>query len=1008
MKKTEIQMTLKKGADEGMRSVPSPIIPPKRAKANPNHGQPAPDSVAYAFPSQTPPIFVRKMRNAAVGTGCDIRLKVAVAGDPQPSLYWYHNDDLLNMDNQEYGGLWIRDCKPSDAGLYTCIANNYLGEARSSAVLAVLDLGEDSETTEDEGGDPVETKEGSRGLQDQALHSEDRMMDSWGEGLQEISKPTRSKSEDFLRESPPQALPPPSPKIIKRPSNSPMPSRSGSAPNTPLTPRKKVVVPTDYQDTVPSEFEEKVKHPKSSAMSQSSNQDSRPQTPVSVTECSRKEHQSRPSPKLTRASSKIFEKVRGFEEKRRSYDHEGSISGRSWAGFNRAGSVDSDDAGSRLGISRESSREDLREALKEEAAERRSMFKQRAASLEDCRPRTTQKVQEIENKFTEELQRIKKLVGKPHMKKSFSTEQLSLRARGRQPLTKIEPLPPQILQKLQERERARQEKEQKEAEQPIEVAPPKSPRTPLQEQARQRQPSPLPEEIEHPSMSSITISRLGEVAATPESMQLADLPGQRPTRQVNQVSPVREIVQRSPSPAKMQIQRAYDLSTNRQQRAESPNRNVVEMTLRKVERRPESPLVQRVSRMQESQDIQASPAQKAPKEELSGRKTPVEVALRKIEHRPESPLIQKKATMVQERPTQPPQNPPRLVTSSANVPVPQTEEKMEVELTKSAPRQAPKLSIPTIIVEEEPMEGVPIGPDMSKKANGSKGGQTQRTRGKGRRTRPMSPDLDSSDDSYVSAEEDPLEAPLFEFPLKDTVVTAGTEVLLRVIIVGTPLPEVTWRRDNIEILNSPYYAVKVEGEQYSLLIKCTKPSDAGMYCVTAANEAGKASSSATLSIIPEPVQEPQGNLGVPRDISSPITSDEEYLSPLEEGMDFGGSNSREIVDTRFKEPPAFQVTMNDQAVIEGQEVTMSVRISGQPKPMLYWLRDRVTIKTDLRHTVREAEDGTFEMTIKSAQKSDTGVYTCKIINEYGTKQCESKLEVKGTGSTVVGCIFPSP
>ncbi|KAJ8012454.1 hypothetical protein DPEC_G00042950 [Dallia pectoralis] len=140
MKKTEIQMTLKKGADEGARSVPSPVIPPKRAKANPNHSQP--DSGTYAFPTQTAPMFVRKMRNAAVGTGCDIRLKVAVAGDPQPALYWYHNDDLLNMDNQEYGGLWIRDCKPSDAGLYTCIANNCLGEARSSAVLAVLDLGE--------------------------------------------------------------------------------------------------------------------------------------------------------------------------------------------------------------------------------------------------------------------------------------------------------------------------------------------------------------------------------------------------------------------------------------------------------------------------------------------------------------------------------------------------------------------------------------------------------------------------------------------------------------------------------------------------------------------------------------------------------------------------------------------------------------------------------------------------------------------------------------------------
>lgn len=59
------------------------------------------------------------------------------------------------------------------------------------------------------------------------------------------------------------------------------------------------------------------------------------------------------------------------------------------------------------------------------------------------------------------------------------------------------------------------------------------------------------------------------------------------------------------------------------------------------------------------------------------------------------------------------------------------------------------------------------------------------------------------------------------------------------------------------------------------------------------------------------------------------------------------------------------------------------------------LRDRVTVKTGPRHIVREKEDGTFEMTVKSAVRSDSGIYTCKIINEYGTKQCEGKLEVKG-------------
>lgn len=55
----------------------------------------------------------------------------------------------------------------------------------------------------------------------------------------------------------------------------------------------------------------------------------------------------------------------------------------------------------------------------------------------------------------------------------------------------------------------------------------------------------------------------------------------------------------------------------------------------------------------------------------------------------------------------------------------------------------------------------------------------------------------------------------------------------------------------------------------------------------------------------------------------------------------------------------------------------------------------MTIKTGPRHIVRETENGNCEMIIKSAVKSDAGVYTCKIINEYGTKQCEGKLEVKG-------------
>uniref|UniRef100_A0AAV2K191 Ig-like domain-containing protein n=1 Tax=Knipowitschia caucasica TaxID=637954 RepID=A0AAV2K191_KNICA len=1099
-------MTLKKGPPEEATAPPSPLVPPKRSKAEHSPGASA-------------PVFTRKMRNAAVGTGCDIRLKVCVSGDPQPSLYWYHNEDLLDMENQEYGGLWIRDCKPTDAGLYTCIANNHQGEARSSAVLAVLDLGEESESEEEDGEE----------LEERA----DSVMDTAAD------VDPQHEDHTAIRESPPQTLPPPSPRPSKRLPSSPMPSSPmPSRSTTPIGARKRISVPPgDYQDTVPGEFQDKVKQPKP-ALTNTCQQETRPQTPLS--EQSRKEYTPRPSPKLTRASSKVFEKVRGLEERRRSLDvPEGSVSGRSWAGFNRAGSVDSDDGGSRLGISRESSREDLREALKEDAAERRSMFRQRAASLED-KPRYSQKVQDIENKFTEELQRIKKLVGKTHMKKSFSTEQLTLKAKQRTPLRKIEPIPPQVLQKLQERERAGWDKEK----------------------AQRQERDPL---------------------SPPESVQLTELPGQRPLR-----SPITEVAQRSSSPLVQQL--------------EAPRR----------EKRPPSPLVQRVTpRLQD---------------DASGRRTPVEVALRRVEARPESPLVQRRG--------------------GADVPPPKPLRTSE----------DPGWSVPRIVVREEktvPKEGSREGALKSRK----------------KKTRPMSPEQDSSDDSYVSAGEDPLESPVFEFPLQDTVSVSGADLVLKCIISGTPKPEVTWSKDGGPVsglgLN---YAVKVEGERHSLWIKSVRVCNGGVYCASAKNEIGEASSSATLTVrvflwitvrlcfgmfvarvpasgrgvmpgmagdrgleqltrrhavklvtaascsveeailavgkevgyvhiksasrmngavviflsstekvaeavekgatiqglftsvlplvsparrvivsnappfiknetlaaelsrfgqltrsdhrrqvlmvlkdhrrqvlmvlkdhrrqvlmvlkdnselnlsftfkvdgfsyrggrgaiggpppaptpppadgtagdppdnpdtaagpavepavepaagpaveaptavndpdsTPPPPEEqvcdmsqelssvgdknmvsPNSNLNLPLDLSSPITSDEEYLSPLEESVETTADSHR--LSPRFKQPPAFVSTMSDQSVVEGREVSFSVRVSGQPKPMLYWLRDRVTVKSGPRHLVSETDDR-FEMTILSAARSDTGVYTCKIINEYGSKQCEALLRVTG-------------
>ncbi|MFT7807944.1 striated muscle preferentially expressed protein kinase isoform X2 [Arapaima gigas] len=914
---------------------PSPRIPSKRAKVNP-------DEAALLYPSPTAPLFIRKMRNAAVSVGCDICLKVAVAGHPQPSLYWYHDDILLDTAGQEYGGLWIRDCRPSDAGLYTCIANNHLGEVRSSAVLAVLDLGEDSETTEDETPEAqvrTEARSGARGgARGPTIRAAQRvdearqvptetsttripLTDGWGvgqdavvekevpalcsraPGVQDPSKASRQANDHSLREGLSQIRPTPivpSPQTIQisLPTTSvPGPGSTGLTPSASLSPRKKAVVPSDYQDTVPEDFEEKMRRPKPSGTSQSSTQGSRPQTPVS--ECSRKDLSHRSSPKPAQVSSKLFEKVRFLEDRRRSIDHtegEGSISGRSWGGFHRTPSVESDE-GSRLGFSRESSKEDLREALKADAAERRSMFRQRAASLED-RARYSEKVQEIENKFTEELHRIKKLVGKSHMKKSFSTEHLS--QRGRQPLRKLEPIPPQVLQKLQDRERIQQQQEEEQKRLDEEQ---------LQLQQAQTKKSPV---------SSITVSRFGERPSFPKAEPVTMPQAQQP--------------------------------------------------------------VEKIPAIEASQGSSAA-------ETLQSSKGQEPVPLQVKEEPPRSSLAEQKNVSH----FQAPPKPPRLTRPlSSGLYLRSQEEKMEMEVTPVSPE--PRFPIPTIIVEEEPMEQENLEPSGQKR----KGARGQRPRTKGHHPQPASPE---PEDSYVCVGEDSSEPPMFEHPLQDTAAWAGSEVQLVCIVSGTPAPEVTWKKDDVEIKSSSTHVVKAAGEKHSLLIKRTEASDAGMYAVMAVNRAGTARCSAAVSIKPEPTQDQRGPPSTPAEISSYIASNEEYLSPPEEAMDVGAAphpapETRRTVDMQFREPPSFQVTLKDQMVTEGQQVTMSVRTRGQPKPIVYWLRDRVTIKTGGQHTLHETEDGGFEMKITSAQKSDAGIYTCKIVNEYGTKQCDCKLEVK--------------
>ncbi|XP_062853709.1 striated muscle preferentially expressed protein kinase, partial [Trichomycterus rosablanca] len=591
--------------------------------------------------------------------------------------------------------------------------------------------------------------------------------------------------------------------------------------------------------------------------------------------------------KLSRTKSKILDKVRAFEERRHSIDTpKVPTSGISWAGFSQKGSCDSDDGGSKA--NRTSDERISNVALK------RSIYKQRASSLEE-RPSYAQKVQTFQSKFSEELQRIKKLVGRPNIKKAFSTGYLAERVM--QPLDKVEPIP-QIIDRVADEKTGRGIVDSEEL--------PKLPVKNLAEQAKAE----MVHEASKPNNKGTGFKCTGNQSLKDlECCQLKEGTGNLEKDLVNKVP-------RKSLPKRM--------------------RNTLKGTL---------PL-------QPQKDLKIpNPEQLLPKEDQKSFK--------------------KEQSNFQDEAIKAPPKPPRLGTASTS---PRLSD--EGEETLHLPL---KMSIPTIVIEDKPVNETKVLFDQ-KNAK-----QTDEKKKEGRHKQKPSKSAeqeDSSDDSYMSAEEDAAGGPVFKLPLRDIVVAEGSEVKLECIIAGKT-SRVTWRKGDLQLGDGTGYDIEEEGGRHSLRISQMRPSDAGTYSITAKSKMGQASCWATLSINSESVQSQSGSLSLPlkKPFSSVLTDEK---TPMEERME----------SPCFKEPSTFQVTLSDQMVTEGEDVNLYVQVCGQPKPVVCWFKDRVKIKAGGQHELTEMDNGKCELKIKSAEKSDAGVYMCKILNEYGTKQTECQLEVK--------------
>ena len=95
----------------------------------------------------SPPVFTRQLKDVHVVEGGCTRFGVRFTGMPDPVLSWYKDGKPVQPDNrydivhdEDSSALILKYGKPTDAGTYTCVAENDVGKAETSAKLYMLEL----------------------------------------------------------------------------------------------------------------------------------------------------------------------------------------------------------------------------------------------------------------------------------------------------------------------------------------------------------------------------------------------------------------------------------------------------------------------------------------------------------------------------------------------------------------------------------------------------------------------------------------------------------------------------------------------------------------------------------------------------------------------------------------------------------------------------------------------------------------------------------------------------
>lgn len=192
----------------------------------------------------------------------------------------------------------------------------------------------------------------------------------------------------------------------------------------------------------------------------------------------------------------------------------------------------------------------------------------------------------------------------------------------------------------------------------------------------------------------------------------------------------------------------------------------------------------------------------------------------------------------------------------------------------------------------------------------------------------------------------------FSTNLTNRVVAEGSKVRLTCCLEGAD-PLIRWTKDNQPVV----FGTKVRNASQNGLcvVELTSASvgDSGIYKCWARNESGEAETSGKLEIYPVAK-------------SSDLT-------------------------------PTFTRALNDVYHSHFNEISLTCRVRGTPRPKITWWKDAVRITRNEKYRTVELDDGTCELIVSDVTRQDSGKYVCEAESRAGSAKMLHLVQAQTRG-----------